>query len=111
MKVLKLVDSKQRPSIGYLYESMDIAKENTRDNLKEKKKEVIYAYIKYYRSKVISFYFTKDRDVEYDILVCIDVLVNDHIERDAIHLEIYKYYICFIPQFDVGQPCIQVFET
>ncbi|CAN6455122.1 unnamed protein product [Victoria cruziana] len=38
LKVLRLADSESRPSIGYLYEAMDKAKEAIRDQLKRKKK-------------------------------------------------------------------------
>ncbi|CAN6446720.1 unnamed protein product [Victoria cruziana] len=38
LKVLQLADSESRPSIGYLYEAMDKAKEAIRDHLKGKKK-------------------------------------------------------------------------
>ncbi|CAN6454092.1 unnamed protein product [Victoria cruziana] len=38
LKVLRLADSESRPSIGYLYEAMDKAKEAIRDHLKGKKK-------------------------------------------------------------------------
>ncbi|CAN6476522.1 unnamed protein product [Victoria cruziana] len=38
LKVLRLADSESRPSIGYLYEVMDKAKEAIRDQLKGKKK-------------------------------------------------------------------------
>ncbi|KAF3772156.1 hypothetical protein EJ110_NYTH58589 [Nymphaea thermarum] len=37
VKVLKLVDSEDRPSIGYSYEAMNRAKEAIRDYLKGKK--------------------------------------------------------------------------
>ncbi|KAF3774025.1 hypothetical protein EJ110_NYTH51916 [Nymphaea thermarum] len=47
VKVLRLVDSEDKPSIGYLYESMDRAKEAIRDNMKGKK--VLHAYMKDYR--------------------------------------------------------------
>ncbi|XP_049934772.1 uncharacterized protein LOC126410234 [Nymphaea colorata] len=44
VKVFRLADSEDRPSIEYLYEAMDKAKEAIRDNLKKKKKSYIYSY-------------------------------------------------------------------
>ncbi|KAF3774463.1 hypothetical protein EJ110_NYTH45607 [Nymphaea thermarum] len=38
IKVLQLADSEDRPSIRYLYEAMDKAKETILDKLKKKKK-------------------------------------------------------------------------
>ncbi|XP_049936860.1 uncharacterized protein LOC116266454 [Nymphaea colorata] len=110
VKVLRLVDSEDRPSIGYLYESMDRAKEAIRDNMKGKKK--LYMPIwkiiderwsgqlhcslhaaAYYLNPAIRYLptFKKDREVEYGMLDCIDVLVSDSKEQDAIHMSINKY--------------------
>ncbi|XP_049936976.1 uncharacterized protein LOC126410646 [Nymphaea colorata] len=114
VKVLILVDSEDRPSIGYLYESMDRAKEAIRDNMKGKKK--LYMPIwkiidgswsgqlhrplhaaAYYLNPAIRFLptFKKDREVEYGMLDCIDVLVSDSKEQDAIHMSINKYDTAF----------------
>ncbi|KAF3780840.1 hypothetical protein EJ110_NYTH38321 [Nymphaea thermarum] len=110
VKVPRLVDSEDRPSIGYLYESMDRAKEAIRDNMKGKKK--LYMPIwkiiderwsgqlhrplhatAYYLNPAVRYLptYKKDREVEYGMLDCIDVLVSDSEEQDAIHMSINKY--------------------
>ncbi|CAN6439961.1 unnamed protein product [Victoria cruziana] len=113
LKVLRLADSESRPSIGYLYEAMDKAKEAIRDHLKGKKKlympvwKVIdnrwsgqlhrpFHAAAYYLNPAIKYQpdFKKDREVEYGILDCIDVLVADPKERDAVHSEIHTYDNC-----------------
>ncbi|CAN6455361.1 unnamed protein product [Victoria cruziana] len=50
----------------------------------------------YYLNPVIKYQpdFKKDREVEYGILDCIDVLVADRKERDAVHSEIHTYDNC-----------------
>ncbi|CAN6445103.1 unnamed protein product [Victoria cruziana] len=113
LKVLRLADSESRPSIGYLYEAMDKAKEAIRDHLKGKKKlympvwkvidnrwsgqlhRLLHAAA-YYLNPAIKYQpdFKKDREVEYGILDCIDVLVADPKERDVVHSEIHTYDNC-----------------
>ncbi|CAN6451101.1 unnamed protein product [Victoria cruziana] len=50
----------------------------------------------YYLNPAIKYQpdFKKDREVEYGILDCIDVLVADPKERDAVHSEIHTYDNC-----------------
>ncbi|XP_049934775.1 uncharacterized protein LOC126410236 [Nymphaea colorata] len=114
VKVLRLADSEDRPSIGYLYEAMDKAKEAIRDNLKEKKKlympiwkiidkrwtgqlhQPLHAAA-YYLNPAIRFSptFKKDREVMHGLLDCINVLVEDSTEQDAVHNELDLYDSCF----------------
>ncbi|CAN6455732.1 unnamed protein product [Victoria cruziana] len=113
LKVFRLADSESRPSIGYLYEAMDKAKEAIRDHLKGKKKLYMPVWkvidnrwsgqlhrplhaAAYYLNPAIKYQpdFKKDREVEYGILDCIDVLVADPKERDAVHSEIHTYDNC-----------------
>ncbi|CAN6454081.1 unnamed protein product [Victoria cruziana] len=113
LKVLRLADSESRPSIGYLYEAMDKAKEAIRDHLKGKKKLYMPVWkvidnrwsgqlhrplheAAYYLNPAIKYQpdFKKDREVEYGILDCIDVLVADPKERDVVHSKIHTYDNC-----------------
>ncbi|KAF3787422.1 hypothetical protein EJ110_NYTH14927 [Nymphaea thermarum] len=114
VKVLRLADSEDRPSIGYLYEAMDKAKEAIRDNLKEKKKlympiwkiidkrwtgqlhQPFYAAA-YYLNPAIRFFptYKKDREVMHGLLYCINVLVEDSTKQDAVHNELDLYDSCF----------------
>ncbi|CAN6440829.1 unnamed protein product [Victoria cruziana] len=117
LKVLRLADSESRPSIGYLYEVMDKAKEAIRDQLKGKKKLYMPVWkvidnrwsgqlhrplhaAAYYLNPAIKYQpnFKKNREVEYGILDCIDVLVADPKERNVVHAKIHTYdnYIVII---------------
>ncbi|KAF3774568.1 hypothetical protein EJ110_NYTH52870 [Nymphaea thermarum] len=51
----------------------------------------------YYLNPAIRYLptFKKDREVEYGMLDCIDVLVSDSKEQDAIHMSINKYDTAF----------------
>ncbi|KAF3776464.1 hypothetical protein EJ110_NYTH48203 [Nymphaea thermarum] len=102
VKVLRLADRENRPSIGYLYEAMDKAKEAIRDNLKGKKKwtgqlhQPLHAAA-YYLNPAIRFSptFKKDREVMHGLLNCIEVLVTDSSEKDVVHNEFDLYDTCF----------------
>ncbi|KAF3785941.1 hypothetical protein EJ110_NYTH19194 [Nymphaea thermarum] len=120
VKVLRLADSEDRPSIKYLCEAMDKAKEAIQDNLKGKKK--LYMSIwkiidkrwtgqlhqhlhapTYYLNPAIRFSptFKKDREVMHGLLDCINVLVADSREQDVVHNELDLYDSCFR---NMGQP-------
>ncbi|KAF3786202.1 hypothetical protein EJ110_NYTH25956 [Nymphaea thermarum] len=119
-KVLRLADSEDRPSIGYLHEAMDKAKEAIQGNLKGKKKlympiwkiidkrwtgqlhQPLHAAA-YYLNPAIRFSptFKKDREVMHGLLDCINVLVADSREQDVVHNELDLYDSCFR---NMGQP-------
>ncbi|XP_049933220.1 uncharacterized protein LOC126409983 [Nymphaea colorata] len=123
VKVLRLADSDDRLSIGYLKGnllSIDKAKAAIRDNLKGKKKlympiwkiidkrwtgqlhQPLHAAT-YYLNPAIRFSptFKKDREVLGGLLDYINVLVADSREQDVVHNELDVYDTCFRNR---GQP-------
>ncbi|KAF3773185.1 hypothetical protein EJ110_NYTH55907 [Nymphaea thermarum] len=127
VKVLRLADSEDRPSIGYLYEAMDKAKEAIRDNLKGKKKSYMSIWkiidkrwtgqlhqplhaAAYYLNPTIRFSptFKKDREVMHGLLDCINILENKMLcTMSWIYMIVVFRTWDNLPPFELGQPCIQ----
>ena len=110
VRVLRLVDGDEKPSMGYLYEAMDKAKENIKARLKNK----ISAYIPFtsvidarwdrqlhsplhaagcYLNPGIFFRpsFKKQKDVTKGLLSSITRLVSDPDEQDILSSQIESY--------------------
>ncbi|KAK4548413.1 hypothetical protein RGQ29_032794 [Quercus rubra] len=110
VRVLRLVDGDEKPSMGYLYEAMDKAKENIKARLKNK----ISAYIPFtsvidarwdrqlhsplhaagcYLNPGIFFRpsFKKQKDVTNGLLSSITRLVSDPDEQDILSSQIESY--------------------
>uniref|UniRef100_A0A6N2NHS2 HAT C-terminal dimerisation domain-containing protein n=1 Tax=Salix viminalis TaxID=40686 RepID=A0A6N2NHS2_SALVM len=82
VRVLRLADSEEKPSMGYLYEAMDKAKETIKTRLKNRMSQ----YGPYIRA-----FFFKTKEVTRGLLTTIMRLVPDCDTQDNISAQIEEY--------------------